>query len=131
MPSDVEKGKRAALIAKNKASLHESLKDFDEPTAIMETEKFRVRIDEVAGKYRYASWEIANKQSEKPDLIVNDEEIIMDGSGGNHYYLFKNGDYTYQCDVIVLGESSSPAGRLIINKSGKEILSEDIVSLEN
>jgi hypothetical protein len=101
------------LIVKDKASLHESLKDFDEPTAIMETEKFSVRIDEVAEKYRYASWEIDQKQSEKPDLIVNDGEVTMDGSGGNHYYLFKNGDYTYQCDVIVIGESSSPPENML------------------
>lgn len=129
--SDSEKKKRTALIAKDKVSIHKSLQKFDEPVAIMETEKFRVRIDEVDGKYRYASWEIGQKQSEKPDLIVNDGEMIRDGSGGNHHYLFKNGDYTYQCDIIVMGESSSPVGRLNINKSDKEILSADIVSLEH
>lgn len=128
--SDVEQNKRDALIEKDKASLHESLKDFDEPVAIMETKRFRIRIDEVDEKYRYASWETQQKQSKKPDLIINGGEVIMDGSGGNHYYSFKNEDFTYQCHVIHLGAATSPLGILIINKSGKEILNEDIVNIK-
>lgn len=128
--SPIEVEKRISLIIKDKSLLHESIRDFDDPATILKTKKFQIRIDEVDEKYRYVSWGIDQLQSEKPDLIINGGDITMDGSGGNHYYTFKNGDYTYKCHIFVLGSSSSPEGMLVISKSGKEILKEDIISLE-
>jgi len=134
--SALEEKKRKELIKKDKSNLHKSLLEFDNPIALMETEKFRIRIDQEGDYYRYASWGIEKNQSDEPDLIIYDGEVVMDGSGGNHYYLFKNGNYTYKCYVIVLGESESPLGWLKINQkidkanSNKVILNDDIIYIE-
>ncbi len=98
---------------------------FKEPVLIMETNKFRVRIDELDnGNYRYASWSINSSMSEKPDLILKNGEYIREGTGGNNSYKFKNGIYTYQCSIIVLGSRDSPPARLIVYKNEQTIINQ-------
>jgi hypothetical protein len=76
--------------------LHSVLKDFKKPIHTIETDKFIVRIDLLENqKYRYVSWPKESKLSDIPDLVINNGERIPDGSGGNHYFTFKNGIYTY------------------------------------
>jgi len=138
-----EHDKRLGLIRQEKVLLNESIRDFIEPMFVWETKKFRIRVDQTGtNEFRYASWRIGKNQSEKPDTILTqgelvftgnpdllliNGEIIYTGSGGNHYFLFKNGDYEYECRVIVLGTMKSPPGYLIVSKNGKEILKEKVI----
>ena len=124
--SAVERKKRALLIEKERSLVHSSLKEFKQPVCLIETGKFRIRIDEMGdGHYRYASWGLKNKQSDKPDLIIENGEFIPEGTGGNHRYEFKTNGYVYNCSVTVLGaEPDSPPAELIIYKGDKEILSQ-------
>lgn len=124
--SDLESKKRAVLIEKERSLVHASLKDFKQPVCLLETGKFRIRVDEMNdGTYRYASWSIKNKQSDKPDLIIENGEFIPEGTGGNHRYEFKNNGYVYNCSVIVLGaDLNGPPAELIISKGEKEILNQ-------
>ena len=76
--------------------LHTKLKNFKKPVYTIETDKFIVRIDLLENEnYRYASWSKGSKISDQPDLIIKNGELIYDGSGGNHYFTFSNGDYQY------------------------------------
>ena len=123
--SEVEKKKRDKLIKIEKSDLYPSIQKFESPEYILETETYRIRIDDLGnGKYRYASWAIKNKMSDKPELVLENGEFIPEGSGGNHRFEFKNGDYIYDCSIIIMGEDDSPPARLTIYKLEREILSQ-------
>ena len=123
--SKVESIEKEKLINAERKSLHPSIKEYKQPIHILETTKFRIRIDDLGnGKYRYTSWSINNKMSEKPDIILDNGEYIPEGSGGNHTYEFKNKEFIYDCAIIVMGEDVSPPARLTIYKGDKEIISQ-------
>ena len=124
--SKMEKDLKAKLISSQKKGIHSSIAKFKNPEYVLETSKFRIRIDDMGNDtYRYASWSAKQKMSEKPDLIINNGKWFADGSGGNHNFKFKKGNYIYTCYIIVLGEKGSPPAQLVITQSGKEILSQD------
>lgn len=124
--SKIEEKMKTELIENDRKSLHPSLQEFAGPDLIMETSKFRIRIDEMEdGTYRYASWSVNSKMSNKPDLILKNGSIEFSGSGGNHNYTFKNKEYSYVCDIIVLGMDDSPPAKLLVYKRDKEILNQD------
>lgn len=126
--SRYEHDKRISIINQEKSHLYESIKDFKEPIFVWETQKFKIRVDKLEnGTYRYASWKISKGQNEKPDLLLTDGEIVFKGSGGNHEYLFKSGAFEYICHVIVLGNTASPPGYLIVTKNDTEILKEKVI----
>jgi hypothetical protein len=124
--SAAERDKRAMLIDKDRSQLHPTIKDFKRPACLLETRKFRIRIDDMGnGNYRYASWSLQNQQRDKPDLIIENGQFIPEGTGGNHRYEFKNEGYVYDCSITVLGkEDNEPPAQLTIYKGGKEILSQ-------
>lgn len=123
--STYEKNKKEELIRSEKLGLHASIKEFKEPVYILETIKYRIRIDDLGdGNYRYSSWHISHKMSDKPDLVIQNGVYEPQGSGGNHIYRFRNGDYVYECMIQVMGEDGMPPAYLSIYKSGKEIFSQ-------
>ena len=123
--SQTEGTLRKRLIETDKKQLHPSLAVFTKPVYLLETSKFRIRIDEInAGKFRYASWPIAKSMRDKPDLVLNNGQWIFEGSGGNHRIEFKNAGYVYVCSIITLGATDSPPAELTIYKGEKEILSQ-------
>ena len=124
--SKAEEQLKNSLIANQKKTVNSSLSKFKEPVAILETSKFRIRIDDLGNNnFRYASWSIKNKMTDKPDLIIENGVFIADGSGGNHHYEFKKGDFRYECHFTVLGEKNSAPATLIIYQLGKQILSQN------
>ena len=127
--SEFETKWKNKLIALEKSQIHESLREFKEPVHVMETSTYRIRIDDMGDyTYRYAVWKIENKMSGKPDLIIINGESIAEGSGGNHRYEFMNGDYKYECSIVVMAEDDdSPPAYFRIYKDGKEILSQKAI----
>lgn len=124
--SDFEKKLRKDLIAKEKGNLHILLKTFESPTYKIKTKNYLIRIDELTNnKYRYASWKTSEKESSKPDIIVDKGELEFEGSGGNHVITFVNGNYTYKVYRNIIGEENSPDIKLEIEKEEKTILTED------
>lgn len=124
--SQVEKDLKNKLISSEKVKLHPSIATFIAPVYVLETSKFRIRIDDLGNdNYRYASWSIKKPMSEKPDLIITNGKWISDGSGGNSHYDFKKGAYLYECYIIVIGTSDSPPALLTISQNDKEILNQD------
>lgn len=121
-----EKDLKTKLIAAEKSKLHPSIAKFEAPEVILETSKFRVRIDDLGNdNFRYASWSIKQSMSEKPDLIITNGKWFHDGTGGNHHYDFKKGNFLYQCYITVLGTKDSAPATLTIYQNGKEILNQD------
>ena len=57
---------------------------------VVKTDNYIIRIDTIGkNNYRYASWSIDKKTSEKPDLGLTKGKVVFEGSGGNHLYKFK------------------------------------------
>ena len=124
--SQLEKKKKEELIAIQKNSLHESLRNFIRPICILETSKYRIRIDDLGNdKYRYASWKLQQNMSEKPELLLLNGKVEFDGSGGNHSYIFKSGEYTYECSIVEIGEEGAPPAYLTVSKGEKELLNQN------
>lgn len=99
---------RATVL--QKANLHSSLRDFETAVLLMTTEKFTIRIDRLKdGEYRYASWGRSKKMNQKPDLVLVGGSKSFEGSGGNHSYSFTHKNYTYICQIYVLGFKNIPA----------------------
>lgn len=123
--SDFEKKLNADLISKEKDSLHISLKKFERPTYKIKTSNYLIRIDEITNNtYRYASWNITEPESSKPDLILNNGRLEFSGSGGNHDISFLNGNYTYKIYRNIIAEKGAPDITLVVEKDGQEILTE-------
>jgi hypothetical protein len=120
-----EKSETEELIETEKSQLHESMRDFRRPVCQLETSSYRIRIDELgAGKFRYASWPIHSKVSEKPEIVIKKGKLVTDGSGGNRSYVFKKGNQVYKCAIIVLGVKKSPPALLTVYRGDTEILSQ-------
>jgi len=125
--SEAEKALKYRLIEAERKKLHKSIREFKEPVLDWRTERFRVRIDKIGEyKYRYASWPKDKPIHTEPELILNNGECIYEGSGGNHYYEFENGDYTYKLIVFLIGKDDTPGTLKVLNRD-KLLLSEDII----
>ena len=123
--SAAEKKRQEALILQDKGQMHASIKEYKLPVCVLETAKFRIRIDDMGeGRYRYASWPVKGHFSDQPDLVINNGTFIPEGSGGNHRFEFKNDGYVYDCAITELGASDAPAAMLTITKGGKTVLSQ-------
>ncbi|MCG9794005.1 hypothetical protein [Flavobacterium algicola] len=124
--SKIEAEKIADIIKLSKKEVHRSLSNFVKPICIIETSRFRIRIDELDNyQYRYSSWSINQPMTATPDLVLNNGEFIREGTGGNHRYSFKRGNYIYDCYISVLGTKNSAPATLTVYKNEKEILRQD------
>ena len=124
--SQFEKKKKEELISIQKNSLHESLRNFVRPICLLETSKYRIRIDDMGqDKYRYTSWKLQQNMSEKPEVLLLNGKVEFDGSGGNHSYIFKSGEYTYDCCIVEMGEDGAPPAYLKVTKGEKEIMNQN------
>lgn len=120
------KALRAALIAADRKALHESLRGFDEPILKWDTPNYRLRIDATGEHYRLALWPAGRSFQDKPELIVEQGTLTLDGSGGNHHYSFPLGQKVYVCDVTVIGGAETPRiGSFELLMEGKSLFSEE------
>ncbi len=111
------------LVSNDKKELHESIVDYKKPIILIETEKYRVRIDELHdGEYRYASWKLSSSMLEEPELVVFDGEQEFQGSGGDVHYIFKNGTYKYIVATNRLGPNDSPDAYLWVYNGSQMIM---------
>lgn len=123
--SPAEKKKRAQIIAADRAVIYKTLRNYKEPTCMLETTKYRIRVDKMPnGKYRYTSWPISGKISDRPSLVIQNGTVEFDGNGGNHTFHFRLADHTYDCDIIFMGEKDSPPAALTVKKGDITILEQ-------
>lgn len=124
--------KRAELIEAGKRRLHASLRDFVEPVFEWETGKYRIRVDRISDAvFRYAVWPVKKKSSESPDLVLKNGSVTFDGSGGNHHYDFRSGDFLYRCLVWVIGEKATPPGEVKVYKRNKLVLTQPVIKINS
>lgn len=113
------------LIETQKAYVHESISRFKRPVLSLITSNYMVRIDEMSDEtYRYSSWKLGVKQTEKPDLILTNGVLDFSGSSGNHVYTFTQGKFTYRVYRNLLGEGNYSPVRLEVEKEDKVIINQ-------
>jgi hypothetical protein len=124
--SKFEIKRRAELIESEKRDLYPAIRGFKEPIILLETDKYRIRIDDL-GKwnYRYASWPIKDSMREKPEMVLEKGKLTFEGSGGDHYFEFRNGDYLYECSINIMGPDDISPATLTIKKGSRVILSQN------
>lgn len=122
--------RKAELVAKQKSDLYPGLREYKRPELMWQTEKFIIRIDELGdGHYRYASWAKGKALSDKPDLVLSNGTVRVEGTGGNHTYQFKSGPYRYECVVTVLGEQGAPTGELVVYQNEVAIVHQPVIKV--
>ncbi|MFU1552152.1 hypothetical protein ACM3N8_00095 [Aeromonas sp. A04] len=121
---------KAELVTKQKSDLYPGLREYKSPELMWQTEKFTIRIDELGdGHYRYASWAKGKALSDKPDLVLKNGIIRVEGTGGNHTYQFTSGPYRYECVVTVLGEQGAPTGELVVYQNEVAIMHQPVIKV--
>lgn len=125
--SEYEKILVQKLTSEERGGLYPALQqNFKKTVYKFKTENYFIRIDELnSGTYRYACWKKENPESTKPDLVLGNGKIEFDGSGGNHVITFKNNNYEYKVFRNKIASSGIADISLVVEKNGKEILSED------
>ena len=69
--SKFEIKRRAELIESEKKDLYPTIRHFKEPILLLETDKYRIRIDDLGNwDYRYVSWPIKNSMCEKTEIVL-------------------------------------------------------------
>lgn len=129
--SEAEKKHLETLITDEKKILNESIQNYFRPIYLIQTSKFKIRIDDMSDNtYRYASWAKNADMKSQPSLIVENGKLEIEGTGGNHRFLFKKNEFLYEIDIIEIGENSSPPAILTVKKNNKTILSQNGIILK-
>ncbi|WPQ66447.1 hypothetical protein SIO70_16430 [Chitinophaga sancti] len=119
-----EAAKRATLIEADKNQINPSLRDYKQPVLAFQTDKFKVRIDDMgSNNFRYTSWPVNVRTIDQPEVVIQDGKLIREGSGGNHYFSFENGAYTYKVEITVIGKEKLPP-TLTISKGDETIMTQ-------
>lgn len=127
--SKVESRRKQAMIDSERSEIHPSLKKYLEPVLHMVTVDYQIRIDKMTDStFRFASWKPDASMASKPDLIIDNGQQSWQGSGGNHSFTFRNGNYTYICGIQILGMEDIP-GELTVLKNDQEVLVQPIKTL--
>ncbi len=71
--------------------------------------------------YRYAFWNKGKDISDKPDMLIYNGTVEYQGTANNTYYRFNNGNYTYQFEIMYIGNEDTLPYALVILKDGIEI----------
>jgi hypothetical protein len=121
--SAAEEKIKQKMIAADRKSVHPSLIKYSRPVHILKTAKYLIRIDDLDhANYRYAAWKASAKMTDTPDIVITNGKFVADGTGGNHSYVFKKGEYTYTIEILIIGAIDSPPANLVVSKGDKEIL---------
>lgn len=119
-----ERKKHIEKVKLEKVKLHPSVNDFIESRLNWEFQGWSIRVDYIgSNNFRYVSWSKGKTQSDKPDLVLYSSDLIYDGTGGNHRYVFKNGSYKYVCSINIIGTEESISKIFSIYKGDKIIKS--------
>ena len=129
--SIAESNLQARLIEEDRDRIHDHLKEYQSLVLDWETNQHRVRVDELdSGQYRLAIWPAGSEPGALPELILDNGEIHFDGSGGNHYFEFRDADHHYICYVDVLGsETPDVPGDFALYQQGSLVFNEPVVQV--
>ena len=111
-----------------KMQLHDSVKVFRESIIQVQTDNYKIRIDQLAdNSYRYAAWPIEAPFTTMPTVLIQNGYIERMGTVNNYDYTFIKDNYKYVYSENNVGERGIPIGALMIYAGDKEILYEEAI----
>ncbi len=123
--SKTERKKRKKLIDEDRHNINKSLKNFIAPVIIMNTQKYKIRIDKISNNsYRLALWPFDSSMKNNPDIVIKNGDYRIEGSEHNEIYSFKKDNYEYECFINSYYEGSGK-GSFVIYKNNDIIYNED------
>ena len=120
------------LLAEDRARIHALIKDYQSLVLDWQTQEHRIRIDEIASdQYRLAIWPAGTDPPAKPqNRLFTNGTIQFDGSGGNHYFEFEQGDHRYICYVFELSEASQDTpGDFVVYRNGELLFDDPVIKV--
>ena len=119
---------RNRIILDMKNNIHESLRYFEEPILVAETENHIIRIDLLHDyNYRFALWAPGKEQSEIPNITLENGSRVPDGSIGNHWYKFIYGNHQYILYVSI--DDDKYYGEFVIYNGENMLWFEDVENI--
>jgi hypothetical protein len=120
-----EQQHRARVVAADRAGLHPSLRNHEEPVLCWQTEDFRVRVDRMRnGSLRYASWRRAASKDAQPDLVLHGGDREIQGTARNESLTWTNGDYVYACRITHVGPDDAPPFELAAWRGEQQLVAQ-------
>jgi hypothetical protein len=118
--SPVESQLQKALQTKMLIAIHPDVEPWQHNLKVCETDKFLIRLDEMAGgDLRYVSWSKPKTFKDRPDLILLGGESQQQGTKGGFTYTFKNEDWTYVIDEVQMADSDEDIGLFLRIRQGE------------
>ena len=117
--TEKQKKLRVKLIEEDRNGLHKSLRLYEQPILKKLNKDYKFRVDLISKKersYRLVLWKKEARESEVPLLVVSEGKLVFEGSGGNHYYIFKGEHKTYTVDVAVITAKEGEGVSLIVTE---------------
>jgi hypothetical protein len=129
--SAMELSTRKHLEDSIKATMHESVRDWETNIFFGQTRKYLIRVDETSRGLRYSSWQAGQHMSDKPSLVLYDGEEEPQGSGGGSFYLFKISPWTYRIEDREMCTEEYPCGWfLTLLKGDTEVSSTELKEIQ-
>jgi hypothetical protein len=118
--SPAESQMQKASQTKMLIAIHPDVEPWQHNLKVCETDKFLIRLDEMAGgDLRYVSWSKPKTFKDKPDLILLGGESQQQGTMGGFTYTFKNEGWTYVIDEVQMAESDEDIGLFLRIRQGE------------
>lgn len=115
--------KLKAAISEESKMLTATARNYDALEFECQTAAHHVRVQQHGKDLRYFAWGRGEKLSGEPQLALRGGRLIPQGTGGNHDYDFKNGEYIYRVEVThICGEDCNDY--LTVEKNGQELSRE-------
>ena len=119
--SPAESQLQKALQRKILLAIHPDVEPWQHNLKVCETDKFLIRLDEMAGgDLRYVSWSKPKTFKDKPDLILFGGESQQQGTMGGFTYTFKNKNWTYEIDEVQMAENDEDMGLFLRIRGGEK-----------
>lgn len=113
---------RNKRIKVDKKRLYKPLRNYIQPKLILETDKYKIRIDEVEyDEFRLSVWEQSTTMKSKPLYSIRGGEFHYIGSIGNCEYIFTKENKTYSLYIDVIRSETHPVVEYTITSGNKEL----------
>jgi hypothetical protein len=115
----------AKALAAEQKTVHSSVDKYEEISFACNTPAHWVRVQRTLGaeRYRYVSWRPGEKMSAVPELVLENGDAEVQGSGGGIIYRFEDGKTTYE--VIETGVCGKDCHSYLQITKGKKTISKD------
>ncbi|RZA06780.1 MAG: hypothetical protein EOP11_09455 [Proteobacteria bacterium] len=130
LETEKQTAEAAKALAAEQKTVHSSVDKYEEISFACNTPAHWVRVQRTLGaeRYRYVSWRPGEKMSAVPELVLENGDAEVQGSGGGIIYRFEDGKTTYE--VIEAAVCGKDCKSYLQITRGKKTISKDACEAE-